>query len=99
MSFFDEEDEPTRVTTARRPSERPPTERLHAGGASTRPRSSRPDRRTIRHRQLGALAVGLGIVLLLFFGAKGCLDSRKDRALKAYARDVSAIAADSDTRV
>lgn len=99
MSFFDEGDEPTRVTTARRPAEPPFTQRPRPAGASPRPRAHRPDRRAIRTRQLTALGVGLVVTLLLFFGAKGCLDSRTERSLKAYTREVSAVAAHSDGRV
>jgi hypothetical protein len=98
MSFFDEDDELT-VTTTRRPPERPFAQRPRPGAASARSRGERPDRGTIRRRQLGALGVGVVLVLVLFFGAKGCLDSRKNRSLRAYARQVSAIAASSDERV
>ena len=52
------------------------------------------------HQQLlvrRAVAAGLGllILLLLFFGIRGCLDSRKENALKDYNRDVTGLAQDS----
>ena len=38
-----------------------------------------------------ALVGGLLILILLVLGVKGCLNARKERALKDYARDVSQI--------
>ena len=45
-----------------------------------------------------AIAAGAGIVvlLLLVFGVRGCLDARKERALKDYVRDVGALVQESD---
>jgi len=42
-------------------------------------------------RRLIALVGGLLILILLVLGVKGCLNARKERALKNYARDVSQI--------
>jgi hypothetical protein len=92
LSFFDEGDEPTRVRTRAARPRRPATAaRSGAGGP--------PDRQTARLRQ----AVGLGALVVLAFvivlGFKGCLDSRKDNALKDYNRNVTAVINDSDQSV
>ena len=93
LSFFDEGDEPTRAR-ARAPA-RPGARPRPAGAARRRP----PDRQTARLRQ----AVGLGALIVLAFlivlGFKGCLDSRKDNALKDYNRNVTAVVTDSDQSV
>ena len=82
MSFFDEGDEPTRVNRPARPRQA-----TTASRSSTAP----PDPQTARVRQ----AVGAGVLLLLLIlivvGFKGCLDSRRERALKDYNRDVTSL--------
>ena len=78
----------TRVTSphecdAPRAPRRPAT-----AGAAVAPGQPPPDRQTARLRQavgLGALVV---LALLIVLGFKGCLDSRKDNALKDYNRNV-----------
>jgi hypothetical protein len=93
LSFFDEGDEPTRVRTRPARPRRPAT--AARGGGAGAP----PDRQTARLRQ----AVGLGALVVLAFlivlGFKGCLDSRKDNALKDYNRNVTAVVNDSDQSV
>jgi hypothetical protein len=93
LSFFDEGDEPTRVRTRPARPRRPAT--AARGGGAGAP----PDRQTARLRQ----AVGLGALVVLAFvivlGFKGCLDSRKDNALKDYNRNVTAVINDSDQSV
>jgi hypothetical protein len=93
LSFFDEGDEPTRVRTRPARPRRPAT--AGRGGGAGAP----PDRQTARLRQ----AVGLGALIVLAFvivlGFKGCLDSRKDTALKDYNRNVTAVINDSDQSV
>jgi hypothetical protein len=92
MSFFDEGDEPTRVTRPARP--RTPTTGSGPPGAGP------PlDPQTVRMRQAVAIGVGLLLLILLVFGVKGCLDSRKENALKDYNRDVTAVITDSDEHV
>ncbi len=90
MSFFDEGDEPTRARPRPARPRRPATE-----GRGPAP----PDRQTARTRQ----AVGLGaliiLAILIVLGFKGCLDSRKDNALKDYNRNVTAVIDDSDNTV
>ena len=93
MSFFDEGDEPTRVRSRPARPRRPAT--AARGGGAGAP----PDRQTARLRQ----AVGLGalviLAILIVLGFKGCLDSRKDNALKDYNRNVTAVINDSDQSV
>jgi hypothetical protein len=90
LSFFDEGDEPTRARPRAARPRRPATE-----GRGPAP----PDRQTARTRQ----AVGLGaliiLAILIVLGFKGCLDSRKDNALKDYNRNVTAVVDDSDNTV
>jgi hypothetical protein len=90
LSFFDEGDEPTRVSRPARPR-RPST--------APRPSGGPPDRQTLLVRQAVLLGVGLLLVILVVFGVKGCLDNRKQSALKDYNRNVTAIISDSDDRV
>lgn len=47
-------------------------------------------------RRAIALGAGLIVLVLLVLGVRGCLDARKERSLKDYARDVSQIAAETD---
>jgi hypothetical protein len=90
LSFFDEGDQPTRAQSRAARPRRPATD---ARGPAP------PDRQTARMRQ----AVGLGaiiiVLILIVLGFKGCLDSRKDNALKDYNRNVTAVIDDSDNNV
>jgi hypothetical protein len=54
-------------------------------------RTPRTQRQQIMIRRGLALGGGLLILILLVLGVKGCLNARKERALKDYARDVSQI--------
>ncbi len=95
MSFFDD-DEPTRATRSARPA-RPRNPAPAAAGA--RRSSAAPDPQTLRTRQGIALGAGILVLFLLIFGVKGCLDSRKERALKDYNREVTAIVSSSNEQV
>lgn len=46
-------------------------------------------------RRLLAMAVGLGLLVLLVFATRGCLDARADRAFTEYSRDVTALSDES----
>jgi hypothetical protein len=98
MSFFDDDDEPTRVTRAPR---RPAQPRRPSGPAATQTAGGGPppDRQTARTRQAIALGVGLLVLLLLVLGVRGCVNSRQERALKDYVRDASSIVEDSNSQV
>jgi hypothetical protein len=94
VSFFDEGDEPTRVTRQSRP-------RRGGGGSEAAPRATarRPERQTILVRQ----AVGAGVLVLLAIviavGVKGCVSNRKENALKEYNRNVTSVVSSSDREV
>jgi hypothetical protein len=90
LSFFDEGDEPTRVSRPARP--RRPSTRSHTSGGP-------PDRQTLLVRQAVLLGVGIVLIILIVLGVNGCLNSRQSRALKDYNRNVTAIISDSDDRV
>jgi len=90
LSFFDEGDEPTRVRT------RPARPRRPATGSRG---SAPPDRQTARTRQAIALGGLIVLLILIVLGINGCLNSRKDNALKDYNRNVTAVINDSDTSV
>lgn len=103
MSFFD--DEPTRAAPrAGRPAARP--------RASATPRRTGPgpgggrgtgagstDDQTLLVRRLVAGGVGLLVLILLVVGVNGCLDSRTERALKDYTRNVASVMAASQSDV
>ena len=94
MSFFDD-DEPTRVTSgARKPAQprQPQARPATSGGAP-------PDPQTARTRRLFAVGAGLLLLIVLVFAMNGCLDSRKERALKDYNRDVATILSASNEEV
>lgn len=82
------------------PDTRPARRPRGSGGGSGRgprraPRRSRGgsggDRQQLMVRRAIALGAGLLVLVLLVFGAKGCLDARKNRALESYANNVSQI--------
>ncbi len=78
----------------------PPTSRRRSGGSgdggSRRPPRrggdrSGGDRQQLLIRRGIALGAGLLVLILLVFGAKGCLDARKNRSLEDYANSVTQI--------
>ena len=70
------------------------SERPERGRRERPPR--RPQRQQIMARRAIALGGGLLLVILLVLGVRGCLDARKERSLRDYARDVSQIAAETE---
>ncbi len=97
MSFFDESDEPTRVTRQPRRSGGGGGD----GGGQRPPRepTRRPDRQTVRVRQAVGLGVALLLVIVVVLGVKGCVSSQKENSLKAYNRDVTSVISSSDRDV
>jgi hypothetical protein len=89
LSFFDEDDEPTRTTsrTRARPSPPPRRGRVTSGGSS--------DAQTVLVRRMIAGVIGAVLLLVLFFVVKACNDTRHDNALKDYNRQVSNIGTQS----
>jgi hypothetical protein len=49
-------------------------------------------------RRLIAVGVGLGFVILIVVGIRGCLEARSDRGLRNYTEDVSTIMQESEQR-
>jgi hypothetical protein len=90
LSFFDEGDQPTQASTRAARPRRPAT-----AGRGPAP----PDRQTARTRQAVFLGGLIIVAILIILGVKGCLDSRKDNALKDYNRNVTAVIDDSDNTV
>jgi hypothetical protein len=51
-----------------------------------------PERqRVFMLRRLGAVAVGILILILLVLGVRGCLNARKERAFENYSRDLTTV--------
>ena len=86
MSFFDEDDEPTR----RQPR---PRRAAPAGGGHP------ADHQTLLVRRAIAIGGGLLILLLLVFAVDSCRDSSRKNALKDYNRELGSLVAESDTQV
>jgi hypothetical protein len=84
LEFFDE-DPPAPHTAA-------PTPPRTRGGR----RTPRPPRQQIMLRRGLAAGAGLLLLVLLVLGVKGCLNARKERALKDYGRNVTAIVQETD---
>jgi len=87
LSFFDEDDEPTRTSSRTRTQTR------------VRPRSARPagsgaapDAQALLVRRIVAVVAGAVLLFLLFFVVRACNNGRHDNALKDYNRQVSNIA-------
>jgi hypothetical protein len=80
LSFLDERDEPPR---APRPPRRPP------------PRGPTADPQTLFIRRAIAVGGGLLVVLLLFFGIRGCQASQKEQGFKDYVSDSEELVAES----
>ena len=88
MSFFDEG--PDKPRTARRS----PQQRPAAAG-----RAPATDQQTLMVRRGVAFGGGALVLILLILGVNGCLQSRKEAALRGYNEDVATIASASDEQV
>src|SRR5918994_4771790 len=75
LAFLDEEDSLPPVATDPDDHSRLPPER----------------QRVFMLRRLGAVGVGILILILLVLGFRGCLNARKERAFENYARDLSTV--------
>jgi hypothetical protein len=77
-------------------------QRLAAPEGPERPRRefSGPERRRQQFLLRRLIAVGVGVVLLILviFGARGCLEARSDRGLRNYTQDISTIMQESEQR-
>jgi hypothetical protein len=94
VSFFDEGDEPTRVTRPSRP-------RRGGGGSEPPPRTAarRPDRQTLLVRQGVAILALVVLVVLVGVGVQSCRSNQQENALKDYNRDVTSVITSSDRDV
>jgi hypothetical protein len=92
VSFFDDEpDEPTRVTS------RPARPRSSGGAPSAAAGPASPDE--LRRRRAIGLVVLAGVFIVLVLLVNSCVDSRHERALKDYNREVASIVQSSDDQV
>lgn len=66
------------------------------GAARRAPRGPGTDSQTLLIRRVIAGVAGLVVLLLLVFAVRGCLQGRKEQALKDYTRDVAALVQESD---
>ena len=91
---------PVRCAYSPRPANQlgePPVEDSLASRPPRRARPKRrPERQQIMLRRALALGAGLLVLILLVLGVRGCLDARKDRALRDYANDVAQIVDETD---
>lgn len=89
------DDEPTRRAPLDDPDDAPPPPRRRrpsgGGGGRSRGGGGGEDRQQLLIRRAMALGGGLLVLILLVFGAKGCLDARKNRGLEEYANNVTQI--------
>jgi hypothetical protein len=95
VSFFDDDEPPTRQARPRRPAG------ARAGGSTTgtRARAVADDPQQLMVRRAVALGIGALVLILLVLGVRGCLNSRTNNSLKDYNRNVGAIVADSNDQV
>ena len=90
LSFFDEDDEPTRTTSRTRTQTRVRPRAGRVSGAG-----SPPDSQALLVRRMVAVVAGAVVLFALFFVVRSCNDSRTDNALKDYNRSVAGIATES----
>ena len=84
LAFLDEEEQ----IAVREEPDRP---RRREGGPERK-------RQQFLVRRLIAVGVGLGFLILLVVGVRGCLEARSDRGLRNYASDLGTIMAESEQR-
>jgi hypothetical protein len=85
VSFFDEDDEPTRRST--RPSG------ARSGGTATN------DRQTVLIRQAVLVGGVLLVALVLFFLVRGCASDARKRGLRDYNTEASRLVTESDRQI
>ena len=85
MAFLDEEDQ---------------LEAQDEFGRTRRYERPTPERRRRQFliRRLIGVAVGVAFLILLVFGARGCLEARSDRGLRNYSQDLATIMQESEQR-
>jgi hypothetical protein len=100
LSFFDDDEPPTRQARPRRPAA------SRSGGATTGTRARAAaadggpgDPQQLMVRRAVALGIGALVLILLVLTFRGCLNSRTNNALKDYSRNVAAVVNDSNDQV
>jgi hypothetical protein len=73
-----------------------PPRRRRPASSRTRRGAPQPPSGDLIRRRLIALAIGAGVIVLLLFAIRGCLDARKERSFENYLRDLSALVATSN---
>ena len=100
LSFFDDDEPPTRQARPRRPATGAGTSttgtrvRTSTGGGA-----APGDPQQLMVRRAVALGAGALILILLLFGVRGCLNSRAENALRDYNRNVESIVTSSNDQV
>jgi hypothetical protein len=92
LSFFEEDDEPTRRTP--RPRRAAP-----AGATATRGGGGPPDPSTVRTRQAVFVGGAILILILLALVFNACQDSRHKNAIRDYNREAGSLVQQSDDEV
>jgi hypothetical protein len=85
VAFLDEDEQPVAAP------EGPPRPRREVTGPERR-------RQQFLLRRLIAVGVGLGFLILLVLGVRGCLEARSDRGLRNYTQDIGTIMQESEQR-
>jgi hypothetical protein len=94
MSFFDDDEQPTRTARPPRPR-RAPSRASAGGGRGTRG----PDQQQLMIRRAGAIGVVVVVLIIIVLGFRSCQNSAKKNSLRDYNRDVATLIQDSDEQV
>jgi hypothetical protein len=92
VSFFDDDDQPTRTARSPRPRRTPRRSGGASGGGPT-------DHQQLLIRRAVALGVVVLVLILIVIGFNSCRSSAHKNSLRDYNRDVSGIVQDSDQQV
>lgn len=97
VSFFDDDDQPTRTSRTPRPRR---AAGAPGGGGSVRTGGRGPtDQQQLMIRRAVALGALVVLLILIVIGFNSCRTSAKQSALRDYNTDVAALVQDSDDRV
>jgi hypothetical protein len=108
VSFFDDDEPPTRAARTPRPSRGSSSSRAGTGSGAARPaarrssagRGSGPgDSQQLLVRRLVALGAVIVVLILIIFGFKSCRDSAHKNSLRDYNTSVATIVRNSDEQV
>jgi hypothetical protein len=107
VSFFDDDEPPTRAARTPRPSRGSSSSRSASGSGSSRPAARRSssggrgpdDSQQLLIRRIVAVGVVALVLIIIIFGFKSCRDSAHKNALRDYNTNVATIVKDSDDQV